>query len=196
VKSLFGYAVPLSLAANANAYVASGVRSETMTALLKNYGRPRGPYLALALFAVFASTLAAGRPALAIDTFTVILDQAKVMKLPERTATIVVGNPLIADISVQTGGIMVVTGKGYGITNLIAMDARGNTLMEQAIEVQAPRESVIVMHRGVERESYSCTPRCERRIMLGDTAAFFDATLAQTNRRDSQAQGASPAATR
>ena len=167
-----------------------------MTALLKSRGRPRGPYLALALFAVFTSTLAAGRPALAIDTFTVILDQAKVMKLPERTATIVVGNPLIADISVQTGGIMMVTGKGYGITNLIAMDARGNTLMEQAIEVQAPRDSIIVMHRGVERESYSCTPRCERRIMLGDTAAFFDATLAQTNRRDSQAQGASPAATR
>jgi len=165
-------------------------------ALLKCPGRPRAPYLALALFAVFAGPLAAGGSALALDTFTVILDQAKVMKLPERTATIVVGNPLIADISVQTGGMMVVTGKGYGITNLIAMDVRGNTLLEQAIEVQGPRDSIVVMHRGVERESYSCTPRCERRIMLGDTAAFFDAALVQTNRRDSQAQGASPAATR
>lgn len=171
-----------------------------MTALLKSHsrrhGRPRAPYLALTLAAAVTITIAAGRPARAVDAFTVILDQAKLMKLPERTATVVVGNPLIADVSVQTGGMMVVTGKGYGLTNLIALDVRGNTLLEQAIEVQGPRDNIVVVQRGVERETYSCTPRCERRITLGDAPTFFDATLIQTNRRDGQAQGASPAAAR
>ena len=41
-----------------------------------------------------------------------------------------IGNPLIADASVQPGGIMVVTGKGYGVTNLVALDRDGATLME------------------------------------------------------------------
>ena len=58
------------------------------------------------------------------------------MKLPEKVATIVVGNPLIADVSVQSGGLVVVTGKGYGTTNLIALDRAGAVLMERSIVVR------------------------------------------------------------
>ena len=145
---------------------------------------------ALALLAVLTVAVSAF-PAQA-ETVTVILDRAKVLKIPDRTTTVVVGNPLIADIAVQSGGMIVVTGKGYGITNLIALDTRGNTLMEQSVEVQAPSEHIVTVQRGIERESYSCTPKCERRIMLGDSPLFFEATLTQTGRRDGQAQGASP----
>lgn len=143
---------------------------------------------ALALFAVLGAVVTDGKPATA-DTITVVLDQAKVLKIPDRTTTVVVGNPLIADIAVQAGGMMVVTGKGYGVTNLIALDTRGNTLMDQSIEVQGPSEHAVIVYRGVERESYSCTPKCERRITLGDSQPYFDAALAQTGRRDGQAQG-------
>jgi Flp pilus assembly secretin CpaC len=130
-------------------------------------------------------------PAAGAEALRVTLDQAKVMRIPERTSTVIVGNPLIADISVQTGGMIVVTGKGYGVTNLIAMDQRGNLLLEQAIEVESPTEYLVTVHRGVERESYSCMPTCQRRITLGDTPTFFETTLLQSGRRDSQAQGSS-----
>jgi Flp pilus assembly secretin CpaC len=120
---------------------------------------------------------------------TVILDQAKLVKLPEKVSTIVIGNPLIADASVQAGGQMVVTGKGYGMTNLIALDRTGTVLMEKSVEVQGPRTNVVVVYRGVERESYSCTPNCERRITLGDSAAYFDVVIGQTATRSGQAQG-------
>ena len=160
-----------------------------MMALVELNGCQKRRSCVLALLAVLAIATGADRPAHAVDGLTVILDQAKVLKIPERTATLVVGNPLIADISVQTGGMMVVTGKGYGVTNLIALDPRGNTLMEQTIEVQGPSDHVVVVHRGMERESYSCMPKCERRITLGDAPAFFDATLIQTGRRTGQAQG-------
>jgi len=117
--------------------------------------------------------------AFAADTLDVILDQAQILRLPDRVGTIVVGNPLIADVTVQAGGLMVVTGKGYGRTNVIALDHHGGVLLEKAIQVQGPY-NVVVIYRGTDRESYSCAPKCERRITLGDTKDYFDATLNQT----------------
>lgn len=128
-------------------------------------------------------------PAADID---IILDQAKLVKLPERVATIVIGNPLIADASVQSGGLMVITGKGYGTTNLIALDRSGAVLMERFIEVRGQQaDETVVVYKGIERETYSCTPNCERRITLGDGNAYFNGTLAQTVTRSVQAQGIS-----
>jgi Flp pilus assembly secretin CpaC len=118
----------------------------------------------------------------------VTLDQAKLVKLPEKVSTIVIGNPLIADATVQAGGLMVVTGKGYGITNFIALDRTGAVLMEKLVEVEGPMD-VVVVYRGVDRESYSCTPNCERRITLGDNPAYFDVSLGQTAARSGAAQG-------
>jgi hypothetical protein len=140
--------------------------------------------------------LAAMLPCVAVaatDTIDVILDQAQIVRLPDRVGTIVVGNPLIADVTVQSGGLMVVTGKGYGRTNVIALDHRGAVLLEKSIQVQGPY-NVVVIYRGVDRESYSCSPKCERRITLGDTKDYFDATLNQTGNRNGQASGAGPAA--
>jgi hypothetical protein len=56
---------------------------------------------------------------------------------------------------------MVITGKSYGTTNLIALDRRGAVLVEASIVVQGP-EPVSVVYFGMERETYSCTPKCER----------------------------------
>jgi hypothetical protein len=128
------------------------------------------------------------------DVIRVFLDQARVIKLPGGTATLVVGNPLIADVSVQAGGVLVVTGKSYGVTNLVALDRNGGLLMEHPIEVQGPREHVVTVYRGMERESYSCTPKCERRITLGDSAAYFTTTLTQTGSLNTTAQGGTPGA--
>jgi hypothetical protein len=132
-------------------------------------------------------------PALAADV-SVILDQAKLLKLPDKVSTIVVGNPLIADVSLQPGGLMVVTGKGFGMTNLMALDRAGNVLMEKSVEVKGPTGDVVVLYRGVERETYSCTPICERRITLGDSNTYFEAVIGQSGSRNGQAQGNAPAA--
>lgn len=121
------------------------------------------------------------------QALTVNLDQARIVKLPERTSTLVVGNPLIADASVQPGGILVITGKGYGATNLVALDRAGEKLMEHPIQVLGPRDHIVVVYRGVERESYSCTPKCERRITIGDSSAYFNLNLLQTGNLNTQA---------
>ena len=122
----------------------------------------------------------------------VVLDQAKIIKLPERTATLVVGNPLIADVSVQNGSTLVITGKSYGVTNLVAMDRSGQILLDGSIEVQSPGGSVVFVYRGIERETYSCMPECERRITLGDTTPYFTSALTQSGTLSTQAQTVQP----
>jgi hypothetical protein len=105
----------------------------------------------------------------------------------------VIGNPLIADAAVQSGGLMVVTGKGYGTTNIIALDRSGAVLMEKTIEVVGPREELMVVYRGAVRETYSCSPVCEPRIMPGDGDKFFDGIIGQSTNRSGLAAGNAPA---
>jgi hypothetical protein len=151
------------------------------------FGRRRRLLRVWAWTVLFAATL--GAPAAQADNFTVNVDEARVLKLPERVATIVIGNPLIADASLQSGGLLVVTGKGYGSTNLLALDRAGRVVMDKNVMVLSPAGSdLVVVYKGIERESYSCAPDCERRITLGDSPAYFNATLAQTGIRNGQAQ--------
>ncbi|WP_423888111.1 pilus assembly protein N-terminal domain-containing protein [Bradyrhizobium sp.] len=124
------------------------------------------------------------------NAIAVNVDQARLVKLPARVATIVVGNPLIADVALQAGGVLVVTGKGYGATNFIAMDRAGEVLVDRLIQVEGPSDQLITVYRGVDRESYSCMPICQRRITLGDGDSFFKSTMDQAGNLSGQASGA------
>jgi hypothetical protein len=127
------------------------------------------------------------------DKISVFVDQAKLLKMPAKVATIIVGNPLIADVTLQSGGIVVVTGKGSGATNFIAMDRSGDVLVDRQIMVEGPTERLVTVYRGVERESYSCAPICQRRITLGDGEHYFKAAIDQAGSLSSQASGAAAA---
>jgi len=127
----------------------------------------------------------------AADTIAVNVDQAKLIRLPDHISTIVVGNPLIADVLLQPGGMIVVTGKGYGATNVIAMDRSGKVVADRIIQVEGPTDQVLTVYRGVNRESYSCTPICQRRVTLGDSEVYFKSTIDQAGTLNSQATGAS-----
>ncbi|NEW89928.1 MULTISPECIES: pilus assembly protein N-terminal domain-containing protein [Rhodopseudomonas] len=125
------------------------------------------------------------------DSISVNVDQAKLIRLPQDIATIVVGNPLIADVTLQPGGMVVVTGKGYGATNVIAMDRKGAIVADRLIQVEGPSDKVVTVYRGIDRESYSCAPICERRVTLGDSENYFKSTMDQTGKLNEQASGAS-----
>lgn len=141
---------------------------------------------------IFAATL--GAPAAQAETLTVAVDQAQVMHLPAGVATIIPGNPLIADVTPASGGVWVVTGKGYGSTNLLALDRGGRVVLDKTVQVLgAPGNDLVVVYKGVERETYSCAPECEHRITLGDSQNYFNTTLAQGGARIGGAQtGAQP----
>jgi Flp pilus assembly secretin CpaC len=147
----------------------------------------------IACFAALA-LLAAG-PAVATEAalgamaepVAVMIDHAKVLRLPERTQTVIVGNPIIADVSIQQNGILVLTGKSYGRTNLIALDSGGALIAESMISVQAPTDSIVTVQRGLARESYSCTPNCQPSLLLGDATTYFAEIGGQADKRNSMA---------
>jgi Pilus formation protein N terminal region len=160
-------------------------------------GRVALHWLSAALLLATAASLAAAQ-----EPIVVSVDQARITKLPERAATVVIGNPLIADLSVQPGGLAVITGKGYGATNFIVMDHSGAVLTEQIVEVTEPTDPTVVVYRGYTRQTYSCTPECSPRVTLGDTGKddldketglptdYFTRTMTQTVTRDTQALAA------
>ncbi len=137
-----------------------------------------------------------------VEPIVVHLDQAQILQLPDRATTVVVGNPLIADLSVQPGGLAVITGKGYGATNFIVMDKAGAILTEKTIEVTGPSDNIVVVYTGQTRQTYSCTPDCSPRITLGDSGIkdfdkdtqlyndFFTSAMTQAVTRNLQASGA------
>jgi hypothetical protein len=133
------------------------------------------------------------RPA-AADNISVMLDRAQVVRLPDRVATLVIGNPSVADGTLQAGGLLVVTGKGFGSTNVIALDARGEVLAEHMVTVGAPSDGTLTVWRGPNRETWSCAPRCERSVMLGDGAEFFASVIGQAASRNGHAGGSTPPA--
>ena len=127
--------------------------------------------LCFALVSGFGLSSAGAAPA---DVLKITLDQAQVAKVPTGTTTLVVGNPTIADVTMLKGGVgMVVTGKGYGQTNLVAIDAQGNILDEKQIQV-TPTRNVLVVQRGDARASYTCNPLCMPTVQLGDEDKAFD----------------------
>jgi hypothetical protein len=151
------------------------------------------PFLA-SIFAV-AISLSLAPAVHASEIISVNVDQAKLFKLTGRVATLVVGNPLIADVTLQPGGVVVVTGKGYGATNVIAMDRTGEVLEDRIIRVEGPTDQVVTVYKGVERESYSCMPVCQRRITLGDGEGYFKSTMEQAGTLSGQASSGGGATT-
>ena len=133
--------------------------------------------------------LLAGPAGAAEDTLTITVDRARVVKLPAGAQTLVVGNPIIADVTLlRQNGTMIVTGKGYGETNLIALDGAGNPVAESLLRVVAGT-NVVLVQRGLERQSYACAPVCQPTMKLGDDTTYFSNNATQIQARNAQATG-------
>ena len=124
---------------------------------------------AIAVAAIAAvSALAAGPVRAADDDIIVKYDQSQLLRLKRPAAEIIIGNPSIADVSVQSGNLLVVTGKSFGITNIITLDADRNVIQDQRVLVKRDEGKVVNLQRGIDRQSYNCTPQCNPSITIGD----------------------------
>ena len=75
--------------------------------------------LAGALFALAGPGIAESKA----DDLVVRYDQSQLVRMPRHVSELIIGNPTIADVSLQGGKLLVVTGKTFGVTNIIALDA-------------------------------------------------------------------------
>lgn len=105
-------------------------------------------------------------PALAED-LSVAKDQSKVIKLTGAASTVVVGNPAIADITMQDATTAFITGKSFGTTNVIAMDGEGRQIASFRIVVTSSTDRSVTLIKGREQITLSCAPRCEQTAASG-----------------------------
>jgi Flp pilus assembly secretin CpaC len=141
--------------------------------------RRRTAAVALLAAAFAVGMLGTGRA----EDLIVKYDQSQLLRLPRPAAEIIIGNPAIADISVQSGNLLVITGKTFGITNIIALDADRNVIQDQRVLVKRDEAKVVNLTRGTQRQSYNCTPQCNPSITIGDEQKYFDSVASASQKK-------------
>lgn len=128
-----------------------------------------------ALAALFIALISLSAPATATaDTITVPLDKSRLVRLSEPAADVVVGNPSIADVSVENARLLVVTGKSFGSTNLIVLGPEGKQILSSNLSVLDPGAGFVTVHAGAKMpQSYYCVPRCTSPMAIGDDVGYF-----------------------
>ena len=136
---------------------------------------------AFALSLSLASGLVSA-PAMAVDgaPINVNVNMARILRINAAAATVIVGNPGIADATIQDPQTLILTGKSFGQTNLIVLDSAGNPIADTMIEVVQMQAGVVTVYQGQSRTSLACAPICQAVVMMGDDPAFSSEAIASS----------------
>ena len=130
--------------------------------------------LALTVTAPVASMAASNEP------ITVRASMARILRISAPAATVIIGNPGVADVTIQDPQTLVLTGKSYGETNLIVLDSSGNPIADTMVSVIQGTPDTVTMYMGSARTTLSCLPVCQATITLGDDGGFSGNALASS----------------
>lgn len=118
----------------------------------------------LRLAAVLASAVLVGAPAVVIaqsPSISVEIDQARRVQLRGPAGSVIVGNPQIADVTVVDSNTLYITGKGYGVTEVVAVDPVGRTVFQSQVVVTAGDGGGRVrVWRGPQATEMACSTSC------------------------------------
>jgi Flp pilus assembly secretin CpaC len=143
---------------------------------------PRFALAAAAVLLALPSTAAEG------DPISVKVNMARILRIDAPAATVIIGNPGVADVTIQDPKTLVLTGKSYGQTNLIILDDMGNPIADTLIEVIQAQADLVTVYVGASRTTLVCSPVCQPTIMLGDDPTFSSGAVSSSNIVESSAQ--------
>jgi Flp pilus assembly secretin CpaC len=132
--------------------------------------------LALAIGMAAAPASAEGTTA----PVSVKVNMARILRISSPANTVIIGNPRVADVTIQDPQTLVLTGKSYGQTNMIVLDAQGNAIADTLIEVVQAQADIVTVYMGASRTTLACAPVCQPTIMLGDDESFSASTAASS----------------
>lgn len=118
--------------------------------------------LGLTAFAVAVFGMGAVAADQSNDILRIYKDQSRVLKLDRAASSVIVGNAEVAEVAVADPQTVVVTGKNYGATNLVILDAEGNALFDERVLVSIDEGSTVRLYQSTQRTILSCTPACEQ----------------------------------
>ncbi len=120
----------------------------------------------------------------------VTYDQSQILRLPRRVSEIIIGNPSIAEVTISSGKMLVITGKAFGITNLILLDEQKNIMLSRRLITLRPTAKVVNLMRGGGRQTYNCTPQCNPTLVIGDSSGYFNSVKAASQAKTSMVKSA------
>jgi Flp pilus assembly secretin CpaC len=126
--------------------------------------------------AFLVGLLMAGGPAFAetTDPISVKVNMARILRISAPAATVIIGNPGVADVTIQDPQTLVLTGRSYGQTNLIVLDSAGNPVADTVVSVIQGQADIVTVYMGASRQTLACEPVCQPTIMLGDDTGFTE----------------------
>jgi Flp pilus assembly secretin CpaC len=109
---------------------------------------------------------------------TVKVNMARILRISAPASTVIVGNPGVADVTIQDPQTLVLTGKSYGQTNLIVLDDQGNPIADTLLEVIQANTNTVTIFQGSSRTTVACSTTCQPTIMLGDDTNYSNSVIA------------------
>lgn len=123
--------------------------------------RPASP---TRLFAVLASAAVLLSPAIGMaqsGSLNVEIDQTQRVQLRGPAGSVIVGNPEIADVTVVDANTLYITGKGNGVTEIVAVDTIGRTVFQSQIVVtDGAGAGRVRVWRGGQATEMACASSC------------------------------------
>src|SRR4051812_49731501 len=108
--------------------------------------------LIAAALIVASPAFAAGKMAVSRnEAVALALDEVHTLTFKTPVATVYVGNPTIADVTMLDARHAFVQGKGYGRTNIVALNRDNQQVFNANIAVGAHDGSTVTLNRGAQR---------------------------------------------
>jgi hypothetical protein len=138
----------------------------------------------LAVFAAISS-IAGFAPAFA-GTFSVPMDEVRILTFTKPVSTVYVGNTVIADATLIDSKHAFLLGKTMGETNVIALSADGKVISDDHVTISGRRVGMVTLNRGSVQYNFTCAPlHCESQPVPGDDQTYFkNVHDAQTQHED------------
>jgi hypothetical protein len=133
---------------------------------------PKFRTLCIALAAALAMASAAPVTADEGKPITVKVNMARLLRISSPASTVVIGNPGVADVTIQDPQTLVLTGKSYGQTNVIVLDSIGNPIADTLVEVVQSQADLVTVFNAGSRSTLACAPACSPAIIVGDDPEY------------------------
>jgi Flp pilus assembly secretin CpaC len=148
-------------------------------------------FLLAAIGTLFMAAAASAAASDETAPIQVVVDQAKVMHIARPADIVIIGNPAIADATIQDDQTLIITGHSFGTTNLIVLDHGGQPIADAMVTVAPQDNQVVTVYSRSSRQTFSCTPDCAPVLAVGDSSTVFDSVNQQVQSQNSLSSGAS-----
>ena len=141
------------------------------------------------LAAIIGLVLFAAFPAGAAEPLRVTVDKAHLVHLDTDADTVLVADPTVADVAVESPRLVFILGIAPGETNLYILDSDGAELLRTDVVVVPNADRAVTLDRNIVEATFSCTPRCARIATPGAAAEAAAGEEASTADEGAEAGG-------